>query len=87
MFVFSQHSYFIAPDINGLPTIPESVGIHGKRKEERQKERKRDPSLLETCLPLIVFNQIHLSPFEIIAPSSCFSFVSCGACTFNVEVQ
>lgn len=24
---FLQHSYFIAPDINGLPTIPESVSM------------------------------------------------------------
>lgn len=84
---FLQHSYFIAPDINGLPTIPESVSIHGKREEKRREEIKRDPPLLETCLPLIVFNQIHLSPFEIIASSSCFSFISCGACTFKVEVQ
>uniref|UniRef100_A0A3Q2D1Q6 UDENN domain-containing protein n=1 Tax=Cyprinodon variegatus TaxID=28743 RepID=A0A3Q2D1Q6_CYPVA len=27
MFVFLQHSYFIAPDINGLPTIPESRNL------------------------------------------------------------
>lgn len=52
MFVFLQHSYFIAPDINGLPTIPESVSIHGKRKET--EGAWRDPSLLETSLPLII---------------------------------
>lgn len=75
---FAQHSYFIAPDINGLPTIPESVSIHGERDEKRPTEIKGDPSLLEPCLPLIVFNQIHLSPFEIIASSSCFSFISCS---------
>lgn len=84
---FVQHSYFIAPDINGLPTIPESVSIRGKREEKRLREMKRDPSLLQSCLPLIVFNLIHLSPFEIIASSSCFGFISGSGCTFNVEVQ
>lgn len=58
-----------------------------KKEKNREKEIKKDPSLLKTSLPLIVFNQIHLSPFEIIASSSCFSFISCGACTFNVKVQ
>lgn len=76
---FVQHSYFIAPDINGLPTIPESVSIHGEGDEKRPTEIKADPSLLEPCLPLIAFNQIHLSPFEIIASSSCFSFISCSS--------
>lgn len=76
---FVQHSYFIAPDINGLPTIPESVSIHRERDEKRPTEIKGDPTLLEPCLPLIVFNQIHLSPFEIIASYSCFSFISCSS--------
>lgn len=75
--VFVQHSYFIAPDINGLPTIPESVSIH-----------EQIPSLPETSLPLIVFNHIHACHlFEIVASLSCFGFISRGACTFNVEVQ
>lgn len=61
--------------------------LREKEKKGDEEEIKRDPSLLETCLPLIVFNHIHLSPFEIIASSSCFSVISCGACTFNVEVR
>jgi len=84
MFVFFQHSYFIAPDINGLPTIPESVSVHGEEKRKTLKEIKKNPSLMETSLTLIVFNLIHMSLFEIIASSSCFSFISCSA--FNVEV-
>lgn len=84
MFVFSQHSYFIAPDINGLPTIPESVSMRGKEKEE---EIKRNPCILGTSLPLIVFNQIHMSLFEMIASRSCISFSSCGASASNVKVH
>lgn len=34
-----QHSYFIAPDINGLPTIPESVSIHGEKRERKETKR------------------------------------------------
>lgn len=55
--------------------------------KKKRKETQGDKETSQTSLPLIVFNQIHLSPFEIIASFSCFSFISCGACTFNVEVQ
>lgn len=52
-----------------------------------KKKKKKAPHFLETLLPLIVFNQIHLSPFEIIASPPCLGLIFRDACALDVEVQ